>query len=165
MAIEGAVHKFGDDIDTDVIIPAPYLVTGDAVELGAHAMEGADPMFSRKVKPGDIIIAGRNFGCGSSREHAPIALRGAGVACVIAKSFARIFYRNAFNTGLLILESPQAAEEIDAGHRVRVEPEEGVIHDLTSGRVYHAQPVPPFMQKLLESGGLMKFLLKGKANA
>jgi len=165
MAIEGTAHKFGDDIDTDVIIPAPFLLTGDPVELGAHAMEGANPNFSRKVKPGDIIIAGRNFGCGSSREHAPIALRGAGVACVIAKSFARIFYRNAFNTGLLILESPEASEEIEAGHRVRVEPEEGVIHDLTTGRIYHSQPVPPFMRKLLESGGLMKFLMEGTKNA
>jgi len=165
MAIEGIAHKFGDDIDTDVIIPAPYLITGDPVELGSHAMEGVDPEFHSKVKPGDIIVAGRNFGCGSSREHAPIALKGAGVACVIAKSFARIFYRNAFNTGLLILESPQAADEVEAGHRVRVEPKEGVIHNLTTGQAYHAAPVPPFMQKLLESGGLMKFLMKRIADA
>ena len=165
MAIEGIAHKFGDDIDTDVIIPAPYLITGDPVELGSHAMEGVDPEFHSKVKPGDIIVAGRNFGCGSSREHAPIALKGAGVACVIAKSFARIFYRNAFNTGLLILESPQATDAVEAGHRVRVEPEEGVIHNLTTGQVYHAAPVPPFMQKLLQSGGLMKFLMERMADA
>ncbi len=160
MTVEGTVHKFNDDIDTDIIIPAPYLVTSDPAELGAHAMEGIDPEFHNNVKPGDIIVAGRNFGCGSSREHAPIALVGAGVACVIAKSFARIFYRNAFNTGLLILEAPEAVEDIEAGHRLKVEPSEGVIHNLTTDRVYHAEPVPPFMQVLLNSGGLMKFMME-----
>ncbi len=165
MIVEGKVHKFGDDIDTDVIIPAPYLVTGDPRELGKHAMEGADVDFHSKVKKGDILVAGRNFGCGSSREHAPIALRGAGVACVIAKSFARIFYRNAFNTGLLIMEAPQAAEELNPRDRVKVEAEKGVIHNLTTGKEYSAEPVPPFMQELLDSGGLMKFMMEKLKNA
>ena len=165
MTIEGTAHKFGDDIDTDVIIPAHYLVTGDPKELGAHAMEGVDPEFPEKVKTGDIIIAGRNFGCGSSREHAPIALKGVGVACVIAKSFARIFYRNAFNTGLLIIEAPEAAEQIEAGHQVKVDSEQGVVTDLTTGKEYRSEPVPPFMQVLLNSGGLMKFMMERTSNA
>lgn len=165
MTIEGNAHKFGDDVDTDVIIPAPYLVTSDPAELGSHAMEPADPNFSKNAVKGDILIAGKNFGCGSSREHAPIALRGAGISCVIAKSFARIFYRNAFNTGLLILEAPEAAEEIQAGHRVKIEPEEGVIYNLTTGKVHHAEPVPPFMQQLLNAGGLMKFMMEKASNA
>jgi len=160
MSIEGVVHRFGDDIDTDVIIPAPYLVTSDPAELATHVMEGADPEFHSKVKPGDILIAGRNFGCGSSREHAPIAIKAAQVACVIASSFARIFYRNAFNTGLLILEAPEAVEEIKAGNRVKVMPEEGIIEDLTTGREYRAEPVPPFMQELLNAGGLMNFMMQ-----
>jgi len=165
MIIEGYVHKFGDDIDTDVIIPAPYLVTGDPTELGKHAMEGADANFPEKVKRGDILVAGRNFGCGSSREHAPIALRGAGISCVIAKSFARIFYRNAFNTGLLIMEAPEAAGELNAGDRVRVDAEKGVIHNLDTGKEYRAEPVPPFMQELLDAGGLMKFMMEKLENA
>lgn len=162
--IRGKVHIFGDDIDTDVIIPAPYLVSSNPKELAQHAMEGADPDFPKKVKPGDIIVAGRNFGCGSSREHAPMALKGAGVACVIAKSFARIFYRNAFNTGLLILVSPQAAEEASTGDEIEVEPEKGVIRNITKGKEYHSAPVPPFMQELLNAGGLMNFMMKQVKN-
>ena len=165
MIMEGNAHKFGDDVDTDVIIPASYLVTSDPEELGSHAMEGADAEFASKVTEGDIIIAGKNFGCGSIREHAPIALSGAGIRCVIAASFARIFYRNSFNTGLLILESPEAAEEIEAGHRVSVEPDKGIIKDLTSGKEYRSEPVPPFMRILLNSGGLMKFMLERTKNA
>ncbi len=165
MNVEGKSHKFGDDIDTDIIIPAPYLVTGDPDELGKHAMEGLDPDFASKVTKGDIMVAGKNFGCGSSREHAPIALRGVGIECVIAKSFARIFYRNAFNTGLLILEAPEAVDEIEAGHELKVEPGEGVIHNITTGKIFHAEPVPPFMQVLLNSGGLMKFMMERTPNA
>lgn len=158
--IRGKAHKFGDDIDTDVIIPAPYLVSTDPVELGKHAMEGADADFPKKVKPGDVLIAGRNFGCGSSREHAPMALRGVGLSCVIAKSFARIFYRNSFNTGLLILISPDAADGIAPGDEVEVEPEKGVIRNLSKNTQYRAEPVPPFMQELLNEGGLMKYMME-----
>lgn len=162
--IRGKVHIFGDDIDTDVIIPAPYLISSNPKELAQHAMEGADPDFSKKVKEGDIIVAGRNFGCGSSREHAPMALKGAGVSCVIAKSFARIFYRNAFNTGLLILISPQAVDEAGEGDEIEVEPSKGIIRNITKGKEYHSAPVPPFMQELLHSGGLMNFLMKQVRN-
>ncbi len=160
MKIKGKVWKFGDNVDTDVIIPARYLNTSDPQELAKHCMEDADPEFSKKVKPGDIIVAGRNFGCGSSREHAPIAIKAAGVACVIADSFARIFYRNAFNTGLLILESSEAAREIEAGHEVEVDAEKGIIKDLTTGKIYRCQPIPPFMQELLKDGGLIPHIKK-----
>ncbi len=160
MKIKGKVWKFGDNVDTDVIIPARYLNTSDPQELAKHCMEDADPEFAKKVKPGDIIVAGRNFGCGSSREHAPIAIKAAGVACVIADSFARIFYRNAFNTGLLILESPEAAREIEAGHEVEVDAESGIIKDLTTGKTYRCQPIPPFMQELLKDGGLIPHIKK-----
>lgn len=162
--IRGKVHIFGDDIDTDVIIPAPYLISSNPKELAQHAMEGVDPDFSKKVKEGDIIVAGRNFGCGSSREHAPMALKGAGVSCVIAKSFARIFYRNAFNTGLLILISPQAVDEAGEGDEIEVEPSKGIIRNITKEKEYHSAPVPPFMQELLHSGGLMNFLMKQVRN-
>ncbi len=158
--IKGKVWRFGDDVDTDVIIPARYLNTSDPKELAKHCMEDARPEFAREVRPGDIIVAGKNFGCGSSREHAPIAIKAAGISCVIAESFARIFYRNAFNTGLLILESPEAAREIQEGHEVEIDPEEGVIKDLTTGKTYRCQPIPPFMKELLEDGGLIPHIKK-----
>jgi len=160
MSMEGNVWKFGDNIDTDVIIPAPYLVTTDSGELGKHCMEGVDPSFARKVKPGDIIVAGKNFGCGSSREHAPMAIKGAGVACVVAESFARIFFRNAFNMGLPIFEASGVSEATAQGNRILVDPDTGEILDLTNGRRFSAQPIPPFMQALIEAGGLMAYVLK-----
>ncbi len=158
--IKGKVWRFGNDVDTDVIIPARYLNTSDPKELAKHCMEDARPEFARQVEPGDVIVAGKNFGCGSSREHAPIAIKAAGVSCVIAESFARIFYRNAFNTGLLILESPEAAREIEEGHEVEIDPEVGVIKDLTTGKTYRCQPIPPFMKELLEDGGLIPHIKK-----
>lgn len=154
--LKGRAWKFGDDIDTDAIIPARYLNTSDPAELAKHCMEDADTGFAGKVKTGDIIVAGKNFGCGSSREHAPIAIKAAGVACVIAPTFARIFYRNAFNTGLLILESGEAAAAIAAGHEIAINPAAGTIDDITSGQQFQAQPIPEFMQKLLDDGGLME---------
>jgi 3-isopropylmalate/(R)-2-methylmalate dehydratase small subunit len=160
MSMEGNVWKFGDNIDTDVIIPAPYLVTTDSGELGKHCMEGVDPSFARNVKPGDIIVAGKNFGCGSSREHAPMAIKGAGVACVVAESFARIFFRNAFNMGLPIFEASGVSEATAQGNRILVDPDTGEIVDLTNRRRFSAQPIPPFMQALIEAGGLMAYVLK-----
>ncbi len=161
MVLTGKVHKFGDDVNTDEIIPARYLNTSDPSELAKHAMEDADPEFARKVKPGDYIVAGKNFGCGSSREHAPVALKAAGLAGVIAGSFARIFYRNAFNMGLPILECPEAAAEIAGGSDLSVDLSTGVITELASGKKYLSQPIPPFMQELLADGGLMAHLKKG----
>jgi 3-isopropylmalate/(R)-2-methylmalate dehydratase small subunit len=163
MKIKGKAWKFGENIDTDVIIPARYLNTSDPVELAKHCMEDADPEFSKKIRPGDIIVAGKNFGCGSSREHAPIALKAAGIGCVIAPTFARIFYRNAFNMGLPIFESREAAEGISQGDKVEVNPVTGEIHNLTTGAVYKAQPIPPFMQELIADGGLIPHILKGLA--
>ncbi|MDX9701772.1 MAG: 3-isopropylmalate dehydratase small subunit [Candidatus Auribacterota bacterium] len=158
MKIQGSVWKFGDDIDTDVIIPARYLNTSDPQELAKHCMEDADPDFASKVRIGDIIVGGKNFGCGSSREHAPISIKSAGVSCVIAGSFARIFFRNAFNTGLPIFESKEASEKIANGDKVSVDLETGVITNITKNETYTAQPIPPFMQKLLSSGGLMNYV-------
>jgi 3-isopropylmalate/(R)-2-methylmalate dehydratase small subunit len=158
MTIRGKAWKFGDDIDTDAIIPARYLISTDPQFLAAHCMEDADPEFPEKVKAGDIIVAGKNFGCGSSREHAPVAIKGAGISCVIAHSFARIFYRNAFNTGLLILESPEAAAAIATGDEVEVDLDQGLIINHTRRRSHRAQPVPPFMQELLQAGGLMNYV-------
>lgn len=158
MIIKGKVWRFGDDIDTDVIIPARYLNTSDPKELAAHCMEDADPEFARKVQPGEIIVAGINFGCGSSREHAPLAIKAAGVSCVIAATFARIFYRNAFNIGLPILECPEAAKEIKAGEELEINLEEGKITNLTTGRVYHAMAFPKFMQELIVAGGLIPYV-------
>jgi 3-isopropylmalate dehydratase small subunit len=160
MALKGKVHKFGDDINTDEIIPARYLNTSDPAELARHAMEDADPEFVNKVKPGDFIVAGKNFGCGSSREHAPVALKAARVAAVIAGSFARIFYRNAFNMGLPILESPEAAAALADGDQISVDLDTGVITELATGKQYFSQPIPPFMQELLSDGGLMAHLKK-----
>ena len=156
MKTQGIVHKFPDNVDTDVIIPARYLNTADHQELASHCMEDIDRDFVKKVKPSDIIVAGWNFGCGSSREHAPIAIKAAGVSCVIAKTFARIFYRNAINIGLAILECEPAAEAIEAGDEVAVDFDTGVITNLTRGESYQAQPFPPFIQNIIQKGGLMK---------
>lgn len=158
MKIKGKAWKFGDDIDTDAIIPARYLNTTDPATLAAHCMEDADADFAKQVKSGDVIVAGKNFGCGSSREHAPIAIKAAGVGGVIAHSFARIFYRNAFNMGLAILECPAAATAIQAGDEIAVDLARGLIINLTRNEEYQAHPVPPFMQQLLEAGGLMAYV-------
>lgn len=158
MELRGKAWRFGNDIDTDVIIPARYLNTSDPKELASHCMEDADPEFAKKVKTGDIIVAGKNFGCGSSREHAPIAIKEAGISCVIAKTFARIFYRNAFNIGLPIFESPEAAENIEEGDEIAVDIEKGEIKNMTKGQVYKATQVPPFMQQIISSGGLINYV-------
>lgn len=158
MKAHGTVHKYGENVDTDVIIPARYLNTSSPAELAAHCMEDLDKEFVGAVKPGDIIVAGRNFGCGSSREHAPIAIRASGISCVIAASFARIFFRNSINIGLPILECPEAAREIENGHEVSVDFDTGVITDETSGKTYKAQPYPPFLQNIIEKGGLLNTL-------
>jgi len=154
----GRAWTFGRDIDTDLIIAARYLNMKTAAELAEHVMEDADPTFAGKVKPGDIIVAEENFGSGSSREHAPLALKGAGVSVVIAKSFARIFYRNSFNTGLPILVAPEAVDGIVKGDELTVDLASGRIEDLTSGKTFQAQPLPPFMRELVEAGGLLPYL-------
>jgi len=158
MSIRGKIWKFGNDVDTDVIIPARYLNTSDPDELARHCMEDADPEFIRKIRPGDIILAGKNFGCGSSREHAPIAIKGARIGLVIAESFARIFYRNAFNIGLPILESAPAAAEIQEGDEVEVDIEAGAIIDHTTRKRYPAKAIAPFMRELLAAGGLVPYV-------
>jgi len=158
MLLQGKAWKFGADVDTDAIIPARYLNTSEPEELAKHCMEDADPAFPNKVRPGDIIVAGKNFGCGSSREHAPIAIKAAGISCVIAGSFARIFYRNAFNIGLPIFESPEAAEAIGEGDEVAVDVRQGVIKNLTRGEQYRATPVPEFMQQIIAAGGLINYV-------
>ena len=156
--MRGKIWKFGDNIDTDLIIPARYLNTSDPDELAKHCMEDADPEWVKKVKKGDFIVGGENFGCGSSREHAPIAIKAAGVSAVIAKSFARIFYRNAINIGLPILESQIAAEEINQGDEIEVDLMHGIIRNLTTEKSYNAQPFPEFMQNLINAGGLINFV-------
>ncbi len=156
--MKGKAWKFGNNIDTDLIIPARYLTTSDPAELAKYAMQDANPEWVDKMNKGDFIVAGDNFGCGSSREHAPIALKAAGVSAVIAKSFARIFYRNAINIGLPILESPEAAEEIKEGNEIEVDLASGTIKDITSGNSYLAQPFPEFMQKIIKAGGLIHYL-------
>ncbi|MGB9615958.1 MAG: 3-isopropylmalate dehydratase small subunit [Desulfomonilaceae bacterium] len=156
----GRTWVFGDDVNTDEIIPARYLNLVDHGQLARHVMEDADPTFASKVAKGDIIVAGKNFGCGSSREHAPAAIKAAGVSCVIAKSFARIFFRNAFNTGLPILESQEAVGDLREGDIVAVYLSQGVIRNESSGRVYRVAPVPEFMQQLLKEGGLVPYLRK-----
>ncbi|MFZ2448667.1 MAG: 3-isopropylmalate dehydratase small subunit [Syntrophobacteraceae bacterium] len=158
MKILGKAWKFGNDVDTDAIIPARYLVSSDPKFLAEHCMEDADPQFASKVKPGDIIAAGKNFGCGSSREHAPIAIKAAGVSCVVAHSFARIFYRNAFNMGLPILECPEAAARIEDGDELEIDFDEGVIVNRTRNETYRAHAIPPFMQKLIQAGGLIEYV-------
>ena len=159
---KGKVHRFADDVNTDEIIPARYLNTTDKAELAGHCMEDADKDFAKRVKPGDIIVAGRNFGCGSSREHAPIAIKAAGVACVIADSFARIFSRNSINIGLPIVESPEASKDIKKGDTVSVDMAKGVIRNITRKKIYKFEKYPPFMQKIIKAGGLMQQLKKRK---
>lgn len=161
MKYTGSVIKYGDNVDTDVIIPARYLNTSVPSELAAHCMEDLDRTLVSRVKQGDIITAGLNFGCGSSREHAPIAIKASGVSLVIAKSFARIFYRNAINIGLAIVECPEAAEEIREGDEVEADLDSGIIRDLTTGREYKTAPFPEFVQKIIENGGLMESIAKG----
>lgn len=158
--LRGGAHRYGKNIDTDVIIPGKYCSIVDQTELGTHALEGIDPEFATKVKKGDLIVAETNFGCGSSREVAPIAIKGAGVSGVIASSFARIFYRNALNIGLPIFESEEAVQDIATGDQIEVEPETGKIRNLTRGREYQAAAFPPFMQSLIDAGGLQPYVEK-----
>ena len=159
--LAGRAWKFGDNIDTDQIIPARYLVTSDPAELGRHCLEDADPEFVKKVKPGDILVGGRNFGCGSSREHAPIAIKAAGVSAVVARSFARIFFRNSINLGLPLFET-EAATRIEEGDALELNPVTGEIRNLTRGETYQAQPLPPFAREILAAGGLMKYVARKK---
>ena len=158
MEAKGSVFKYGDNVDTDVIIPARYLNTPDARALASHCMEDIDKTFVTRVKPGDIMVGGENFGCGSSREHAPLAIKTAGISCVIAKSFARIFYRNSINIGLPILECPAASEAISEGDTVSIDFDTGVITDETTGQTFQAAPFPPFIQNIIAKGGLMNSL-------
>ena len=155
MKAHGKAIKYGDHIDTDVIIPARYLASQDAAELASHCMEDIDAGFTGKVKPGDIMVAGFNFGCGSSREHAPIAIKASGISCVIAKTFARIFYRNAINIGLAILECEAASSRIDEGDEVSIDFDTGVITNVTKGETYQAEPFPDFIKEMIDKGGLM----------
>ena len=159
MVIKGKVHKFGDDINTDDIIAAKYLVSADAGELGKHCMETIDPKFSQAVSPGDIIVAGNNFGCGSSREHAPLAIKGCGISAVIAKSFAAIFFRNAINIGLPFLESPDA-DKIKAGDIIEIHLAGGIIKNITQGQNYKTEAFPEFLRDIVEEGGLMNYIKK-----
>ena len=155
MNSKGRVHKFGDNVDTDVIIPARYLNRSDEEWLASHCMEDIDADFAKNVKAGDIMVAEANFGCGSSREHAPIAIKASGISCVIASTFARIFYRNAINIGLAILECDEAAKDIKDGDEVEIDFDSGVISNITTGKTYQAQPFPPFIQNIIKNGGLM----------
>ena len=156
MQTRGKVWKFGDDVDTDVIIPARYLTTFDADELAGHVMEDIDPEFAGKVQVGDIIVAGKNFGCGSSREHAPIAIKAAGVKVVVAESFARIFYRNAINIGLAVVEAPEACRATQTDDILEVDTDEGGVLNLRTGETYSAKPYPPYVQQIIDAGGLMQ---------
>lgn len=160
MILKGKVWKFGDNIDTDAIIPARYLTSSDPDKLAKHVMEDADSDFPSKVKKGDVIIAESNFGCGSSREHAPIAIKAAGIQAVVAKSFARIFYRNSFNIGLPIFESEEAAVKIAEGDEIEIDADKGVIKNITKSEEYSAKPIPPFMQELISAGGLIEWTKK-----
>ena len=162
--IEANVWKFGDNIDTDLIIAARYLNTSEPSELAKHVMEDADPKFTTKLNSGDVIVAGENFGCGSSREHAPIALKAAGVSAVVAKSFARIFYRNSFNMGLPIFELAEA-DKIDEGDKIKIDPDNGTIENLTKNETYNFIAIPPFMQELIQNGGLINHAKKQIAKA
>ena len=155
MNAKGFVHKYGDNVDTDVIIPARYLNIADKKELATHCMEDIDTNFVKVVKGGDVMVGGFNFGCGSSREHAPMVIKESGISCVIAKTFARIFYRNAINIGLAILECPEASEKIDSGDEVAIDFDTGVITNLTKGETYQANPFPDFIKKIIQAGGLM----------
>ena len=158
MKVKGNVHKYGDNVDTDVIIPARYLNSSDPEELAKKCMIDIDEDFVNRVKKGDIIVAKKNFGCGSSREHAPIAIKAAGISCVIAETFARIFYRNAINIGLPIIECPEAAKEINANDEVEINFDTGIIHDITTGKEYKGQPFPEFMQKIIKAEGLINYI-------
>ncbi len=160
MKFKGRVWKYGADIDTDKIIPARYLNTSDPMELARHCMEDEDAAFASKVEAGDIILADKNFGCGSSREHAPIAIKAAGVSCVIAKSYARIFYRNSFNMGLTILESDEVQDATETGDILEVDMDKGEITNVTKGKTFKARPIPPFMQELIKAGGLLESIRK-----
>lgn len=155
MIAQGRVHKYGDNVDTDVIIPARYLNTSKAEELAAHCMEDIDKDFVKNVHKGDIMVADKNFGCGSSREHAPIAIKTSGISCVVASTFARIFYRNAINIGLPILECDEAARDIQANDEVKIDFDTGLIENLTTGKTYQAEPFPPFIQNIIAKGGLL----------
>jgi 3-isopropylmalate/(R)-2-methylmalate dehydratase small subunit len=157
MTLKGQVWKYGDNVDTDVIIPARYLNMSSAEELAQHCMEDLDASFVEGVQSGDVIVAGENFGCGSSREHAPIAIKGAGVSAVVAHSFARIFYRNAINVGLPILESGEAADDAEKGHQLEIDLQAGEIRNLTTGQVHRAEPYPPFMMEIIDAGGLVPY--------
>ena len=161
MHFNGNAICYGDNVDTDVIIPARYLNTIDKKELASHCMEDIDRSFSSKVRPGDIMVAGENFGCGSSREHAPIAIKESGISLVIAKSFARIFYRNAINIGLAILECPEAVEGIKEGDVIEADPDDGVIYNRTTGASFTTKPFPPFIQKIISAGGLIEAIKNG----
>ena len=163
MNAKGFVHKYGDNVDTDVIIPARYLNTSNHQELAAHCMEDIDRDFIRRVKPGDILVGGYNFGCGSSREHAPIAIKAAGISCVIAKSFARIFYRNSINTGLAILESEEASDKIAAGDEVEIDFDTGVITNRTRKESYQARPFPEFIKRIIHAGGYLNSIKESAA--
>ena len=158
MNAKGKVIKYGNNVDTDVIIPARYLTTSDPAELASHCMEDLDEKFISKVRKGDVIVAGRNFGCGSSREHAPIAIKASGISCVIAETFARIFYRNSINIGLPIIECAEAAEDIKEGDEVEIDFDKGFITNLTSGKTYQGQPFPEFMQKIISADGLINYI-------
>jgi len=160
MIMKGRAFLFGNDIDTDAIIPARYLTTSDPQVLKLHCMEDADPTFPAKVRTGDIIVAGKNFGCGSSREHAPIAIKAAGVSCVIAQSFARIFFRNSFNMGLPIFECDAALEGIQAGDELEIDPHSGIIRNVSRGMEFKSRPIPDFMQTLVSDGGLIEHIRK-----
>jgi len=160
MNTQGFAHKFADNVDTDVIIPARYLNTADHKELASHCMEDIDKDFVKNVKESDIIVAGLNFGCGSSREHAPIAIKAAGVSCVIAKTFARIFYRNAINIGLAILECEEASEKIEAGDEVAIDFDTGIITNITKNETYQAEPFPDFIKDIINKGGLLNSIKK-----
>ncbi|MDK2956279.1 MAG: 3-isopropylmalate/(R)-2-methylmalate dehydratase small subunit [Desulfovibrionales bacterium] len=158
MQAKGKAHKLGDHIDTDAIIPAIYLVSTDPEELGSHCMEGLEPGWIKRTAPGDVMVAGENFGCGSSREHAPVSILGAGVPVVVAKSFARIFYRNSFNMGLILMELGDAADRISDGDELEIDTEQGVVKNLTTGETLKTNPVPEFMQKIASAGGLAGYV-------
>ena len=162
MNAKGPVFKYGDNIDTDVIIPARYLNTQSAAELASHCMEDIDKTFITRVKQGDLMVGGENFGCGSSREHAPIAIKESGISLVIAKSFARIFYRNSINIGLPIIECPEAVDAISEGDKLKADMDAGVIYNLTTGDEYKADPFPPFIQEIISTGGLIESIKAGK---
>ena len=162
MKAKGFVHKYNDNVDTDVIIPARYLNTSDNKELASHCMEDIDKDFVKKVKPGDIMVAGYNFGCGSSREHAPISIKESGISCIIAKSFARIFYRNAINIGLAIIESESIAEEIEAGDELEIDFKSGTITNLSKNKSYKTNPFPAFIQEIINSNGYVEYIAKKK---